>query len=145
MEPYVDSGVLIKLYVREVNSLAAIEALRKYSSLRINPLHELEIRNTFRALEGRGAITPAQRAASEHTFDADIAAERLRRAAPDWSTLYFRAAELSREHTAATLARTPDILHIAAALSANAELFITADRRQLDAADRAALETLLLE
>jgi predicted nucleic acid-binding protein len=141
---YVDSGVLIKLYVREPNSAAAAAAVRPDMAIPLTPLHELEIRNTFRALEGRRIITAAQRAASEYTFESDIAAGRLRRTIPDWEAVFRRAAELSGAYTAATLARSLDVLHVALA-GPGTDLFITADRRQADIARRAELETTLLE
>ena len=49
------------------------------------------------------------------------------------------------EHTGATLARSLDILHVAIAIAEQAELFITADRRQREVALREGLVTELLE
>lgn len=141
---YVDSGVLIKLYVREPNSREAAEIVGNLPAVPLTPLHELEIRNTLRALVGRGAISDAQRAASEHTFDTDIEAGRLRRWVPEWGALFRRATELSAAYTAKTLARSLELLHAAAAASSTG-LFVTADRRQGEVARLAGLETHLIE
>jgi predicted nucleic acid-binding protein len=141
---YVDSGVLIKLYVREPNSATAAAIVQTIPAAPLTPLHELEIRNTFRALVGRGAITDGQRAASEHTFDADITTGRLRRTVPDWDAVFRRAQELAAAHTAETLARSLDVLHVAMA-DPLSDLFVTADKRQAAIARRAGLEVRFVE
>jgi predicted nucleic acid-binding protein len=141
---YVDSGVLIKLYVREPNSPDAAAVVGALPAIPLTPLHELEIRNTLRALVGRGAITEGRRAASEHTFDIDIAAGRLRRTVPDWGIVFRRATELSAAHTPATLARPLDLLHVAAA-GPTTNLFVTANGRQAEVARLAGLETRLID
>ncbi len=144
MTPYVDSGVMVKLYVRESNSPAAARAVIRYRSLELNPVQELEIRNTLRALEGRGTITPAQRAASEHVFDADIAAGRLRCLVPDWPEVFRKAIRLSQDFTAKTHARSLDVLHVAIAVVQGAGLFVTADMRQAAVAKKSGLPIRLL-
>ncbi len=145
MTDYVDSGVLVKLYVREPNSAAAADTVRRLMSVALTALHELEIRNAFRALEGRGIITATQRAASEHVLETDLATERLRRIGVDWVAVYARAERLSQEFTAATLARSLDILHVAVALTTGCTRFITADARQHRLAQNAGLEAELIE
>lgn len=145
MKPYIDSGVIAKLYVREANSAQAAELIEKYETVQINPFHELEIRNTFRSLEGQNAITSMQRSASEHLFDRDIIAGRLDRTVPDWSRVFDLALSLSERYTAETLARSMDILHLAAAISMQSELLITGDRRQSRVAEKTGLKTQLIE
>lgn len=145
MKTYVDSGVLIKLYVREPNSPAAIRVISTIPSVQIAPIHELEIRNTFRALEGRKTLSSAQRAACEHMFDRDIGLNRLRRVTPDWSQVFQKANRLSQEHTAGSLARSLDILHVAIAAIQQAETFVTGDSRQEQLARLAGLQVQLIE
>jgi predicted nucleic acid-binding protein len=142
---YVDSGVLVKLYVRERNSAAAAQIVTAFPSVKLYPFQELEIRNTLRALAGRTVITDAQRAAAEHEFERDLILGRLQRATPDWRQVFQIAARLSIDHTAATLARSLDILHVAIAIAEQADPFITADRRQHDVAQREGLTTEILE
>ena len=144
MIAYVDSGVLAKLYIREPNSVAAAQAIERSPSLRFNALQDLEIRNTFPALEGRGVITAAQREAAEHSLETDIQTRRLRRTVPDWPQVYRSAIRLSRDHTAETLARSLDILHVAIALTGRSDLLLTADSRQESVARRAGLRTQLI-
>ena len=142
---YVDSGVLIKLYVREPNSASAAQLVTAFPSVKLNPFQELEVRNTLRALAGRTIITDAQRAVAEHELERDVILGRLRRAVPDWRQVFQVALRLSMDHTAATLARSLDILHVAIAIAEQAEPFITGDRRQQDVAQREGLATELLQ
>ena len=90
-------------------------------------------------------VSPAQRAASERLLDEDIAANRLRRRQADWNLVFEEAIRLSREFTAETLARSLDILHVAAAVTEGADPFFTADERQAAVARRAGLRTETLE
>ena len=141
MTAYFDSGVLIKLYVREANSATAVRSVSRYASVDINSFVELEIRNTFLALEGRRIISRGQRAASEHMLERDIIAGRLRREAPNWQKVFSCALSLSRDFTVETLARSMNIIHVAIAVVGSADLFVTADRRQESVAKRAGLQT----
>lgn len=145
MGPYVDSGILIKLYVRERNSEDAIQVLREISRIYLNQLQELEIRNTFRILEGRGVITPFQGSAAEHLLDEDIISRRLQRTPIDWGMVFSEAQNLSKLYAIGTLARSLDILHVAAALVSGLKHFITADRRQLAIAMNCGLKVQLIE
>lgn len=141
---YIDSGVLIKVYVRERNSAAAASLVATFPAVSLYPIQELEVRNTLRALVGRGSISDAQRAGAEREFGRDLMFGRLRRTVPDWQQVFQIAVQLSMDHTAATLARSLDILHVAIAIAEQAEPFVTADRRQQAVALRAGLVTEML-
>ncbi len=145
MKSYVDSGVLVKLYIRERYSSMAISMLGQFKSLDLNQLQELEIRNTFRALEGRNLISSFQRAASEHELEADLIKKRLQRSHPDWGMAFKEAMNLSQLCTADTLARSLDLLHVAIAVISNADLFLTGDKRQYAVAQKAGLKVGLIE
>ena len=130
MSVYADSGVLVKLYIRERNSATAAAALGRHRSLPLNGLQELEIRNAFRALEGRSVISEEQRAAAEHYLELDCVEGRLHRTAIAWTQVFQHAMQLSRSFTSGTLARSLDILHVAIAMHDSCSLFITGDARQ---------------
>ena len=144
MSAYIDSGVLVKLYVRESNSPAAAAAVSAFSSVPFNPLQELEIRNTLRALKGRGLLTAAQLTSSEQILETDIQSRRLRRVVPNWTEAYRIAIKLSIDYTGETLARSLDVLHVAIAISEKAEIIITADARQEAVALLAGLKTRMI-
>jgi predicted nucleic acid-binding protein len=145
MKSYVDSGVLVKLYIRERNSSMAISMLGQFKSLDLNQLQEHEIRNTFRTLEGRNLISSFQRAASEHELEADLIKKRLQRSHPDWAMAFKEAMNLSQLYTADTLARSLDVLHVAIAVISNADMFLTGDKRQCAVARKAGLQVRLIE
>lgn len=145
MTPYFDSGVLIKLYVLESNSPNAVSSVARFPVVKLNPVQELEIRNTFRALEGRDILTAAQRAASEHVLELDIICGRLRRSVPDWSEVFRIAMNLSQDYTTETLARSLDILHVAIAICEHCDIFITADARQDSVARKAGIQAEMIE
>jgi hypothetical protein len=102
MKPYADSGILVRIYVRERNSAEAARALSRFPYLQINRLQELEIVNIFRTLEDRKLITSIQRSASEHALETDIIAGRLRGVKPDWPRSFRESLELSRLHSTRT-------------------------------------------
>jgi predicted nucleic acid-binding protein len=144
MIPYVDSGVLVALYVLEERSPDAAQAVARFRSLRINPLQELEVRNALHSLVGRGSITHEQCHASEQTIDRDIAAGRLKRRVPDWSEVFAIATNLSHAYAEETPATPVEFVHVAAAIVEGAALFITADSRQAALAEKVSLETELI-
>jgi len=127
---YVDSGVLVKLYVRERNSDIAARSVRHHTWVPLNGLMELELRNTFQMLEARNVLSDAQRAAAEHFLELDCVEGRLHRTALNWTEILHHSIALSRGFTTRTLARSLDILHVATALHQRCSLFITADNRQ---------------
>ena len=145
MNAYVDSSVLIKLYVLELDSQAAVDSVSRYPAVPATPLHELEIRNAFRVLHGHDIISAAQRASSEHLFERDLLAGRLRRTVPDWSEAFRISLSISSEYASETLARSLDILHVAIAMSIGTNIFVTADRRQLEIARRMSLSGELID
>lgn len=144
MTGYVDTGVLVKLYVLEPNSDRAIEAVTGLGAVPYTQLHAFELRNALRAMEGRRAISAEQRRAALDAVDEDVAAGRLLAVRPPWPEIFSRAEHLSRDHAAATLARSLDILHVACALVQEASVFLTGDERQHRLADLAGLESALV-
>lgn len=144
MTGYVDTGLLVKLYVLEPNSDRAIEAVTRLGAVPYTQLHALELRNALRAMEGRRTISADQRRAALDAVDEDVAAGRLLAVRPPWPEVFRRAERLSRDHTAKTLARSLDILHVACALAEEAAAFLTADERQHRLAELAGIESVLV-
>lgn len=60
----------------------------------------------------------------------------------DWPDIFYNARALSRAHTQKTGSRSLDILHVASALSINAERFMTFDDRQSELAAIAGLQII---
>jgi len=131
MRIYFDTSALIKIYVREVNSPAALEILRtEKSPVPFSHLVELELRTAIRLKHGRGEITAAEQRAVLQTLESDLAKGVLARPDYDLDSVYRRAEALSAKHAAGTLARSADIWHVAAALEIGCTSFSSFDDRQ---------------
>jgi hypothetical protein len=69
----------------------------------------------------------------------DLESQRLTPLALDLERVFADAGELSRRHTARFLARSLDLLHVAAAHLALCKTFVSADDRQLAVAKASGL------
>ena len=145
MSLYYDSGVLVKLYVREESSdtVARFLATRGEPVI-VNNLHELETGNALRLKRFRDEIDDRQLAASMSMLEADLASGRLIRAQVDWPSVCAEAERLSVAMTAGIGVRTIDLLHVAAAHHQAASGLVSLDRRQCAAARASGLEVVEL-
>jgi len=132
---YYDSGVLVKLYVREELSDAIARFLaERREAVVINDLHEIEMRNALRLKRFREEIEDEQLAASMAMLSSDLAARRLIRTGVDWQSVFAEAERLSATATIGTGVRTVDLLHVAAAINQGASELVSLDHRQRAAA-----------
>lgn len=131
MNAYFDSSALVAVYVTEVYSEAARREIRRHDAVPWTPLHELEIKNALRLLHGRGQIEEDELAALLGHVDEDCSKGRLARPAIALDAVLRRAGDLSRRHATSTLARTLDILHIAALLELGCTTLVSGDERQI--------------
>lgn len=140
MSLYYDSGVLVKLYVREEFSGAVARFLaERQEAVVINELHEIEMRNALRLKRFREEIDDEQLAASMAMLSSDLAARRLVRTGIDWQSVFVEAERLSATATPGTGVRTIDLLHVAAAINREASGLVSLDHRQRAAAQLAGL------
>ena len=140
MSLYYDSGVLVKLYVREEFSDAVARFLvGRREAVIINDLHEIEMRNALRLKRFREEVDGDQLAASMAMLSRDLATRRLIRAGVDWQSVFAEAERLSATTTIGTGVRTIDLLHVAAALNQGASGLVSLDHRQRAAARFAGL------
>ena len=143
MSLYYDSGVLVKLYVREQMSDAVTAFVaRRGEAITVNGLHELEIRNALRLKRFRSELDATQLAASMAMLAGDIARRRLIRGAFDWQLVRDEAERLSGTASTTIGTRTIDLLHVAAALSQGVTGLVSLDHRQCAAARLAGLEVV---
>lgn len=128
---YFDSGVLLKLYLPEPNSVQAVALVQAVSSSPVlTPLHVLEMRSAIRQKQGRNEVTDAECQALLADFDQDIASGFYVRVTPAWDNIFAHAETLSSQHTVSTHCRTLDTLHVALALEIGATEFCIFDQRQ---------------
>ena len=145
MSLYYDSGVLVKLYVREdLSDDVTRFVARRGQAVAVNRLHELEIRNALSLKRFRGEIDDGQMAASLGMIAADFAARRLIRHEVDWRVIHDEAERLSAVAGATVGVRTIDVIHIAAALTQMATGLVSLDQRQLAAARMSGLRVVEL-
>jgi predicted nucleic acid-binding protein len=128
---YVDSSALVAVYVNERFSKPARRAVRAVAQVPFTQLHELEVRNAFELLVGRGLMTRAECRTIHAQLQDDIENHRLVRLSLDLDGVFADAHELSRSYAAKVLVRSLDLLHVAAARAAGCTTFISADDRQL--------------
>jgi predicted nucleic acid-binding protein len=142
---YYDSGVLVKLYVREdLSDDVTRFVARRGQAVAVNRLHELEIRNALRLKRFRDEIDDVQLAASLGMIAADFAERRLIRHEADWQVIHDEAERLSAVAGATVGVRTIDVIHIAAALTQMATGLVSLDQRQLAAARMSGLRVVEL-
>ena len=143
MNLYYDSGVIVKLYAREDLSDVVTRFVRRQGqAVVVNGLHEIEIRNALRLKRFRNEIDAGQLAASLGMIAADFADRKLVRHEANWRLVYEAAERLSAAAAATLGARTIDLLHVAAALSQEADGLVSLDRRQCAVARHTGLEVV---
>ena len=141
MITYVDSSTLVAAYVPESFSLSARRLVVEAGQVPFTRFHDLEVRNGFEVLRGRRLITDAECEAVVRHLEEDLENQRLVAVALDLESVFADAVELSRRHASKVLARSLDILHVAAARAAACTRFVSADDRQLALAKASGLKT----
>jgi predicted nucleic acid-binding protein len=139
---YVDSSALVPVYVPERFSRAARSAVRAAGQIPFTALHQIEVLNAFELLVGRKQITRDECRAIQAQLRADVDDHRLMSVSLDLDRVLVDACELSRLHAARHLARSLDLLHVAAAHLALCTTFVSADDRQLAVAKESGLATI---
>jgi predicted nucleic acid-binding protein len=128
---YFDSSALVAVYVNEAHSVRARGELRRHVPVPWTPLHDLEVRNALRLLEGRTLIDVDQLRGLLAHLDDDLKKGRLQRPALELEAVFRRAGDLSEIHVSKTLARTLDILHVAALIELGCTRLVSGDERQI--------------
>jgi predicted nucleic acid-binding protein len=132
----------VPLYVPESFSAAARSVVSKAGQVPFTALHQLEVPNAFELLVGRRLITRDQCRAILRQLHDDVESQRLVPTTLDLDRMFADAGELSRKYTARVLARSLDLLHVAAAHLALCKTFVSADQRQLAVARATGLSVL---
>jgi predicted nucleic acid-binding protein len=139
---HVDSSALVPIYVPERFSTAARSAVRQAGQIPFTAIHELEVPNAFELLAGRELMTRDECRSVQEQLNDDLENQRLVRTALDLDQVFTQAQELSRLYTAKHLARSLDLLHVAAAHVATCTTFVSADDRQLAVAKASGLKVI---
>lgn len=142
MTTYLDSSALVPIYVPERFSMSARNAIRSAGQIPFTAIHELEVPNAFELLVGRKLLTRDECRSLLQQLREDLESQRLMRVSIDLDQVFTQAGELSRLHTAKHLARSLDLLHVAAAHAAICTIFVSADDRQLAVARASGFRTV---
>lgn len=134
-QPYFDTGLVLKLIVEEPLS----EVIQKWLELRSVPvpytlLVELEVENTLQAKYFRKEIDARQFRSCQKLIQELIADGKFCRPQLSMEEVMMESFEVMPKVTAQTGCRTLDLLHVVSAIKLGYEEFVTADRRQAEAA-----------
>ena len=141
MKAYCDTSFLVSLYTPDANSAAAAtHARRTGTTLLLTPLCVLELVNALELRLYRRQLTAREVKAASAAFEEDLAAG-LYALHPVSPAVYEKARQLSRAHTRSLGSRSLDILHVAAALVARADVLYSFDATQRRLASAASLAT----
>ena len=142
MTTYIDSSALVPVYVTERFSQSARSVIRTARQVPFTAIHHLEVANAFELLVGRDLITRDECHAVLMQLQDDLGNQRLVPMSLDLDRVFADAQELSRLYTAKFLARSLDLLHVAAAHTLRCMKFVSADDRQLAVARASGLTTV---
>ena len=128
---YVDTSVIVKLYIKEEHSLDVSNWLKENNeAIPLTIFHELEFSNAINLKEFRTEITTDEIRHIMARFAGHESKGVYYRPQISWTDTFRYAVDLSKKHTSKTGSRTLDILHVASALSIKADRFLTFDERQ---------------
>ncbi len=137
---YVDTSVIVKLYIKEDLSFEVSRWIRANNeALPLTTFHELEFKNALYLKQFRAEITDDQIRMILFNFDDHHKRGVYFRPPLNWTDTMTLAVDLARTHTQKTGARSLDILHVASALAIKADRFLTLDQRQATLAASAGL------
>jgi predicted nucleic acid-binding protein len=137
---YVDTSIIIKLYVKEEYSLdASNRIIENNEAIPLTGLHDLEITNAINLKLFRNEITEDEANYIISKFHEHENKGVYYRPQLSWAETFGYAVDLSGNHTGNTGSRSLDILHIASALSIKADRLLTLDARQSNLASLAGL------
>jgi len=141
MSLYLDSSVVVKLYVPEANSAEVIRLVESRRQPLVVTRHlRLEVQTAIRRrVFDRTLAADKARQAIQH-FNRDAALSHVfNDPNVDMHDVYGTALGLSRDWAEALGVRTLDILHVATALELGVKEFVTADQRQAKLAEKCGL------
>ena len=128
---YVDTSVIVKLYIKEEYSRDASVWLKKNNeAIPLTSFHELELINTIQLKQFRSEITLDEARLIMSRFEEHEISGIYYRPQLNWSAIFIHAIDLSKKHSSSIGSRPLDILHVASALSISADRFLTVDDRQ---------------
>ncbi len=138
---YVDTSVLVTLYVREAKSRKASDWIRgNNKAIPKTMLHELEFTNAIRLKQFRHEMIDSEAETIFKRLHEHETAGIYFTPVINWPDLFYRALTLSKKFTGSMGSRSLDILHVALAELIEADRFFTFDVRQSQLAQAVGLK-----
>ncbi len=138
---YLDTSVIVKLYVKEAYSTEVIEKIKKTdSSIPLTHFHHLEFINALKLKIFRNEASEEEVNHILSNFDQHQSKGIYYRPGLNWSEIFQTSIKLSENFTSKVGSRSLDILHVATALSLKANSFFSFDDRQLELASQSELK-----
>lgn len=135
MNSYYDTGVFLKLYTAEPESLAIQKFVRAQEErITLTDLHIAESISALRLKCFRKECSEAESSAAIDLLKSDVREGIVRIAEVDWQHAWLECRIMTEQFAARTGARTLDALHVAVARTLGSKQFLTSDKRQADLA-----------
>lgn len=134
MRVFFDSSAFVKRYVNETGTDAVLHWCDQATEIILSGIALPELVSSFCRLQREGRITETQYRQLKSLLLADIEDAAI----GDLTPVVIAHAIASLE---GNVRRGMDAIHIGSALALKADLFVSSDRRQLDAAARSGLRT----
>jgi predicted nucleic acid-binding protein len=143
---YLDSSLLVRLYVWEQNSPAVVSLVESRKQPLVMTRHlSLEVQTAIRHQIFRKTLSAGKAKQAIHHFARDVGLSYVfNQPDLDMHRVYGRALGISRDWADTLGVRTLDILHIAAALELELNEFATGDERQAKLAEKCGLNVTRL-
>lgn len=141
---YCDNSCLVKLYVREADSLEAIQLVEKChgDSILFTKFQQLEVTAAIEGKVFRGEIEEEEAGAAFNELAAHLELGYLDRPRIDWEEVFASGIELASQTVRKSGNRSLDLLHIAIAKELGCKTLLTYDKRQAEVAVSIGFEVL---
>ena len=140
---YVDTSVVVKLYIKEAYSQKVSAWIRANDeAISKTVFHELEFTNAIKLKQFRNEMTSNEAETVLSQFKKHETDGIFYRPAINWPDAFARSLKLSKNHTETIGSRSLDVIHVALALSMGADRFFTFDEKQSQLAAAAGLQTV---
>jgi predicted nucleic acid-binding protein len=131
MVEYADTSFLVSSYLLDSHTSEAMAYVQSTTPTFVfTALHDLEVRCAFEQSVFRQMLSTQQAASARQQLVADVSAGRLTAVDVRWRTIFRLASALAQRYSAATGARSLDVLHVAVARSLRLRRFASFDLRQ---------------
>jgi predicted nucleic acid-binding protein len=138
MRTFFDASAFVKRYVEETGSQAVDDLCQEASELALSVICVPEIMSALNRRVREQILSSQQYGAIKQYLSQDVQAAEIINLTPRVVASAIVVLETSP-------LRAMDALHVACALEWDAELFVSADKRQIGAADKAGLKTAVIE